>query len=146
MTPENLYRDTTIMEQDTATIMELLRWCKANTKTYTQSVLCVASSRGLNLRIVRPPLVRLVQCFRERRKTHQVVGHFAISCVGWSPGRTPWQATNTRHEPLVSQLLRVLLQTHINWTFVLCVSQEEPFARRGEKKGSCESSARCGRA
>ena len=40
---------------------------------------------------------------------------------------------NTRHERLVSQLLRVLLQTHINWTLIFCVSDEEPFARRGEK-------------
>ena len=56
--------------------------------TYSQSVLFVPSTRGLNLGIGRPPLVCL------RRETHQVVDHFAITCVGWSPARTPWQATN----------------------------------------------------
>ena len=76
----------------------------------------VGRTSCLNLRITLPPLLRFLQSFRERRETDQVVGHFSINCVGWSLGRTPWQATNTHH--LVSQLARVILQTHINWAFL----------------------------
>ena len=80
------FKLTTYLQLETLFTYTQNRWML--NITYSQSVLFVPSTRGLNLGIGRPPLVCL------RRETHQVVDHFAITCVGWCPARTPWQTTN----------------------------------------------------
>ena len=125
------FKPTTYLQLETSFTHTPNHWMP--TRTSTKSVLNSWDAPTARICASFAHLVRLVQCFRERRESSSVRKHLAITCVGWSPERTPWQATNTRHEHLASQLVRVLLQTHITWTSVFCVSEEEPSARRGDK-------------